>query len=67
MADGLTNESLPDQALRDHAGLVMRQVSIVCDISVLDYRVNDAAQEEVLTEGGWRRVSELLNNAGKKP
>lgn len=63
------NESLPlpDDALRDHAGLVMRQVSTVCEIAVLDYRVNDAAQEEVLTESGWHRVSNLLANAGGKP
>ena len=61
------NLPLPDQALRDQAALVMGQVARVCSIAVLDYRVNDSAQEEVLTETGWHRVSELLSNAGRKP
>lgn len=56
---------LPDELHREHAALVMGQVARVCHIGVIDYRVNDAGQDEVLTETGWHRVRDLLDSAKK--
>jgi hypothetical protein len=65
----LTNEPLPDQALRDRGALVSAHMARL-GYGVQDYRTSDEPpyhEEVLLADGQWHRVSELLNNAGKKP
>ena len=60
---------LPDDALRDERNLVCGQIARL-GYGVQDYRVSDEppyAQEVLLADGVWHRVSELLSNVGKKP
>ena len=60
---------LPDDQLRDQRDLVCAQIARL-GYGVQDYRIGDEPpypQEVLLADGVWHRVSELLNNAGKKP
>jgi hypothetical protein len=65
----MTNEPLPDQALRDRGALVCSHLSRLGH-GVAGYRVSDDPpyhEEVLLADGEWHRVAELLNNAGRKP
>lgn len=62
------NLPLPDEAARNWKALVCAQVARL-GYGVQDYRHNEVSghEEVLLADGVWHRVSDLLNNAGKKP